>query len=116
MAGAGDAFDYKIFFAAGSDEVRPESAAILDELAEELAEHPEAIGIRVVGHVDRTEDGELSKRRADAVAAALRKRGVSQRLHARGAGAGEGRPSCTDDPELCLARSRRVEFVVVVSE
>ena len=106
--------DQKILFANDSDEILPESGEILDHLAKTLTNHGEFTTLHVVGHTDSKGDDahnqELSERRANAVVAALKERGVSQNMDARGAG--ETELSCTDDTDECHEKNRRVEFVV----
>jgi outer membrane protein OmpA-like peptidoglycan-associated protein len=76
-----------------SAEVRPESRAFLDRLAEALR-RLDGFVVRVVGHTDdagsRDYNAQLSRRRAEAVATYLRQQGVpADRLRAEGRGVGE---------------------------
>lgn len=110
--------DTKIHFATDSDEILDDSTEILDHIAQALTNHTELAVVHVVGHTDSTGNDdhnmELSERRANAVVAALRERGVSQTIDARGAG--ETEPACTDDTDDCHEKNRRVEFVVAKAE
>jgi outer membrane protein OmpA-like peptidoglycan-associated protein len=76
-----------------SAEVRPESRPFLDRLAEALR-RLDGFVVRVVGLTDdsgtRDYNAQLSRRRAEAVAAYLRQQGVpADRLRAEGRGVGE---------------------------
>lgn len=110
--------DKKIHFATDSDEILDDSTEILDHIAQALANHTELSVVHVIGHTDSTGNDDhnmkLSERRANAVVAALRDRGVSQTIDARGAG--ETEPACTDDTDDCHEKNRRVEFVVAKAE
>ena len=110
--------DKKIHFGTGSDEILDDSTEILDHIAQALSNHTELGTVHVIGHTDNTGNDasnlELSDRRAAAVVAALRERGVTQTIDARGAG--EAEPSCSDDTDECHEKNRRVEFVVAKTE
>lgn len=106
--------DQKIHFGTDSDEILADSTELLDHIAQALANHTELTTVHVIGHTDSTGDDEhnrdLSERRANAVVNALRDRGVSQTLDARGAG--ETEPACSEDTDECHETNRRVEFLV----
>ena len=110
--------DQKIHFGTDSDEILDDSTELLDHIAQALANHTELSTVHVVGHTDSTGDDahnkDLSERRAQSVVNALRDRGVSQNLDARGAG--ETEPTCSDDSDECHEKNRRVEFIVEKSE
>jgi len=110
--------DKKIHFGTDSDEILDDSTEILDHIAQALANHTELSVVHVIGHTDSTGDDahnlDLSERRAKAVVEALRTRGVTQTIDARGAG--ETEPSCSEDTDACHEQNRRVEFVVAKSE
>ncbi len=110
--------DKKIHFGTDSDEILDDSTEILDHIAQALANHKELSTVHVVGHTDSTGDDahnlDLSQRRAAAVVAALRERGVTQTIDDRGAG--ETEPTCSDKSDECHEKNRRVEFVVEKSE
>jgi OmpA-OmpF porin, OOP family len=103
-----------ITFDVGSDKIRPESYAVLKEIATVLNENP-TVRVRVVGHTDA--DGsaasnlDLSKRRAAAVKATLATEfGVAAtRLETDGKGATE--PSEPNTTPQGKANNRRVEFI-----
>jgi len=110
--------DQKIQFGTDSDEILADSTEILDHIAQALGNHTELTTVHVIGHTDSTgadaHNLDLSQRRAAAVVAALRERGVTQTIDDRGAG--ETEPACTDDSDACHEKNRRVEFVVAKSE
>ena len=113
-ASAGHVALYGILFDFDRDEVKPESAPTLAEIATLLRNDP-ALRLAVVGHTDAQGGADynldLSRRRADHVVAALvRGHGIdASRLQARGAGAGE--PVASNDSEDGRAKNRRVELV-----
>jgi OOP family OmpA-OmpF porin len=65
----------KIYFAFGSDQLRPESAPILDDIARALAQHPE-LRVEIIGRRDETEAPALALARAEVVREAFEKRGI----------------------------------------
>ncbi len=65
----------KIDFAPGSDELRPQTTPILDELARELEDHPE-LHIEIVGRRAEGEAPKLALARAERVRHALVERGL----------------------------------------
>ena len=105
---------YGIYFDTGKSEIKPESAAAIDEIAKMLKETP-ALKLYVVGHTDNVgayaANITLSKSRADAVVAALTTRhGIAAaRLVAHGAGPVS--PVESNDSEDGRAKNRRVELV-----
>jgi outer membrane protein OmpA-like peptidoglycan-associated protein len=113
LDGAGRIDLYGIRFDFDRDEIRPESAATLDEIADLMRGQP-ALVLAVVGHTDNQGGSaynmDLSRRRAHAVVEALRGRGIdADRLTARGAGAGD--PVAGNDSDDGRARNRRVELI-----
>ena len=109
----------KVFFDLESATLKPESLAVLDEVANTLLASPKAVRVEIQGHSD-TVGGvrfnfQLSSRRADAVRKALIDRGVPpERLASRGYG--PSRPIASNETDEGRARNRRVEFEVVVRE
>lgn len=104
---------YGILFDFDKADIRSDSAATLDEIATLLRDSP-SLQLTLVGHTDNQGGAEynldLSRRRAEAVAAALRGRGIDGgRISSRGAGAGE--PVASNDSEEGRAKNRRVELV-----
>lgn len=96
--------------------LRPDSAAVLDEVAAALLGHPEIARVEIQGHTDNKGDLAynlaLSASRAEAVRVALAARGVApERLVARGFGA--TRPIAGNDDDAGRAKNRRVQFEIV---
>ncbi|MBN2231432.1 MAG: OmpA family protein [Deltaproteobacteria bacterium] len=103
----------KIKFDTGRSDIRPESEAVLGEIAEMMAAHP-SLKLRIEGHTDN--QGQpwanltLSMARAQSVAQALHKRGVqAERLAA--AGFGQAQPIADNGTEAGRAENRRVTLV-----
>jgi outer membrane protein OmpA-like peptidoglycan-associated protein len=111
---SGHAAVYGIYFDTAKAEVKPESDAALKEIAKLLQQTP-ALKLFVVGHTDGVgtlaSNMDLSKRRADAVVAALTtKYGVAAaRLVAQGCG--PLAPVVSNASEDGRAKNRRVELV-----
>lgn len=99
-------------FKTDSDELTPESLAILDGVSQTLAAHPD-IRVVVAGHTDS--DGEaaynkdLSQRRAQAVVEYLAGQGV-ERNNMIAKGYGEEQPIADNDSAEGKAQNRRVEL------
>jgi OOP family OmpA-OmpF porin len=103
-----------ITFAEGSAVIAPASRGVLNSLAS-VALRCDRFSIEVAGHTDnqggRELNMELSRRRADAVAAYLAGQGVARsRLSARGYG--PDRPRVSNASEAGQAANRRIEFYV----
>ncbi|HXF95806.1 MAG TPA: OmpA family protein, partial [Gemmatimonadales bacterium] len=101
-----------VTFETGRSALRPESYAVLDEVAASLVANPE-IRIEIAGHTDNTgseaANRRLSQARADAVRAYLASKGVvPDRMVARGYG--EGSPVATNATPEGRAMNRRVEL------
>jgi len=101
-------------FVPGGTDLSEASAPALDLTAQLLNEHPE-LGILIVGHSDNQGSLEsniaLSKRRAEAVRAALIQRGIApERLEAHGVG--YLAPVATNATPEGMALNRRVEMVL----
>ena len=105
---------YGIYFDFGSDQLKPESTPVLNEIAAALAAHPDW-KLNVSGHTDNigSDDSnlDLSKRRAAAVKASLvaNHHIAPSRLETDGFGA--SRPVDTNATLAGRARNRRVELV-----
>ena len=113
----GDRIEIKdtIHFAFDSDEILPESHHVLDKIVEILKQHVEIKALRIHGHTDahgnEAFNEQLSERRAYAVTAYLRERGIEQELLP--AGFGKTQPLCNEDTDACHAKNRRVEFYIL---
>lgn len=110
------AVDDSFYFDVDTATLRPESFPVLAEIARTLQEHPEIRRVRVEGHCDErgteAHNLDLSRRRAEAVAAWLVAHGVeTDRLET--AGYGEARPRVQGTGEAAWSRNRRVDFLVV---
>lgn len=116
LATDGRAVVYGIYFNFASDRLRPESDAVLIEIARVLEEHP-SWSLAIEGHTDNLGGDaynlDLSRRRAAAVKQALvdRYRVDGRRLRPDGYGA--ARPKVTNDTLAGRATNRRVELVKV---
>ncbi|NRA34682.1 MAG: OmpA family protein [Polyangiaceae bacterium] len=106
--------DQKIQFAYNSDEILSDSGELLDHIATALKNHKELAALLIVGHTDTNGDHShnqsLSERRAESVVEALKSRGVTQTLNAKGAG--EAEPMCPEATDACHEKNRRVEFKI----
>ncbi|WP_458094540.1 DUF4892 domain-containing protein [Roseomonas sp. WA12] len=104
---------YAVLFDTGRAEVKPESQPQLAEIVTFLRANP-AMKVLVVGHTDNQGtldlNIDLSRRRAQAVTAALTGQGIpAARLAAQGVGMAA--PLATNDTEEGRSRNRRVELV-----
>ena len=110
--------DTMIHFETDKDTILDDSTDILDHIATTLKNHGEIAVLHVVGHTDiaggHDHNQDLSERRAAAVVAALRERGVEQTVDSRGVG--ETEPVCEEDTDECHERNRRVEFIVEMKQ
>jgi len=110
----GQAEVYGIYFDFASDKIKPESEAVLREIADALKHNP-TWKLRVEGHTDNVGGDDynmdLSQRRAEAVKEALvtRYHIAADRLTPQGFGA--TRPKESNDTLYGRARNRRVELV-----
>ena len=105
-----------IQFANNSDVILEESNSLLNSITALLRRAPSVQVLHVTGHTDArgSEAGNqsLSERRAAAVVAALRERGLT--LEITSEGRGESELLCTETTPECDERNRRVEFVIEV--
>ena len=114
LAGADRIDVYGIYFDVNSDKLRAESDPVLQEIAEALQRNPQW-QLTIDGHTDSVGHAQanmdLSRRRSEAVRAALVERyGIAaSRLTARGHGGTV--PKETNDTPEGRARNRRVELV-----
>ena len=105
-----------ILFESGSANLKPESNAIISEIANVLLENPE-VNIKIIGHTDadgtESTNMELSKSRAEAVKAGMSdKYGIeSERIVTEGKG--ESQPIADNNSPENKAKNRRVEFIKI---
>ncbi|MBX5482043.1 MAG: OmpA family protein [Myxococcaceae bacterium] len=104
-----------VLFETGQARIRPQSFAILDEVARVLKEHPEVGPVTIEGHTDNrggaAYNRDLSTRRARAVLEYLVRKGID-RKRLRAKGYGEDSPIAPNDTPLGRAKNRRVEFTL----
>jgi len=103
-----------VLFAFNSAKLQPGASRALGEVAELLNEFPDR-RVAIEGHTDAigsdSYNQELSRKRAEAVAAFLRSRGVSpSRLTVEGLG--ESMPVASNDEDAGRQANRRVEIVL----
>jgi OOP family OmpA-OmpF porin len=106
----------QVQFETGTADLKPASAAILNQVKHVLLEHPELELVEIQGHTDDTGtdavNRSLSEQRAQAVASFLVSAGIEQgRLVAKGYGA--ERPLADNTTDSGRAKNRRVEFHVL---
>ena len=114
ISSTGKVVTHGILFDTDSDKLKPESAAVLKQVASALLKNPN-LKLEIDGYTDSAGDAahniDLSKRRARAVSSVL----VSQfgiepgRLDTNGFGAGN--PIASNDSATGRAANRRVEFL-----
>lgn len=104
-----------VLFETGKADLMPGAMRSLDKLARFLQENPER-EVLVEGHTDsvgsESYNLNLSQRRAEAVATALRARGIgADRITTRGYG--EAYPKASNDTPAGRQQNRRVEIVIL---
>ncbi|WP_300600904.1 OmpA family protein [Niabella sp.] len=103
-----------ILFDTGSDKIKPESAAVLKEIASILHENA-ALHVKINGYTDSDGDDvknlELSKRRAAAVKNALTNAYKITASRMETGGFGEAQPVADNTTREGRAQNRRVEFI-----
>jgi len=106
----------KIHFDFDSADIRPDSEALVEEIAANLLAHPEIRLVEVAGHTDSIASEaynlDLSQRRVETVVRELVARGVA-RHRLKPVGYGESRPIATNRTERGREQNRRVEFVIL---
>ncbi|HTP25178.1 MAG TPA: OmpA family protein [Anaeromyxobacteraceae bacterium] len=107
-------------FRTDSDEVLPESAPLLDEVARILRGHPEITQLSVEGHSDasgrRAHNVDLSRRRAASLKRWLVERGGIDPSRVTTRGFGPDRPIVENHTGEGRRKNRRVELRVVCQE
>jgi OOP family OmpA-OmpF porin len=110
----GHASVYGIYFDTGKANIKPESDATLKEIAK-LLQGDGVLKLYVVGHTDNQGtldmNMDLSRRRADAVLAALTSKYAVPAGRLRAFGCGPYSPVASNDGEDGRAKNRRVELV-----
>ena len=105
---------YGIYFDTGKADIKPESDATLKEIAN-LLQGDRMLKLYVVGHTDNQGaldiNMDLSRRRADAVLAALTTKYAVSAGRLRAYGSGPYAPVASNDREDGRAKNRRVELV-----
>jgi outer membrane protein OmpA-like peptidoglycan-associated protein len=108
------ASSFLVYFVSGSNQLTPESAAVIEQIKSEIAQRP-APEVRVIGHADRVgspqSNDALSIRRAATVQAILIENGVAADSIEL-AGRGELEPAVETADEVSEARNRRVEISI----
>lgn len=105
---------YDILFDTGSATLKAESASAITEIARLLTQSPK-LSLHVVGHTDNVgalaQNVDLSKRRAEAVVAALTTTHKIAAARLRADGVGPLAPVASNDSDAGRAKNRRVELV-----
>ncbi len=114
IQGGGHVALYGILFDFDKADIKPESKPTLDEIAKFLKSHPN-VNIVVAGHTD-SQGGydyniDLSRRRAQAVIAALSGSYGIPATRLTAFGAGMAAPVASNDDDVGRAKNRRVELV-----
>ena len=103
-----------ILFDINSANIKPSSYGVLKDIATVLKENTD-LRVKIVGHTDSDGDDkanlELSKRRADAVKAALVNEFSIEPSRMETEGKGELQPISKNDDAVSKAQNRRVEFI-----
>lgn len=121
-------FDSDLLFALGSDEIRPDAMAVLDEFAK-IMNQPDAQHLRVlvVGHTDdkpiskastkakHPTNWHLSTNRANSVVLALKKYGIAEK-RMEAAGCSNTQPVVPNKDDASRAKNRRVEIFVLAPD
>lgn len=114
LAESGRVATQGIYFSTGSDQLRPESAPTLKEIAAMLKEHAD-LSLTIEGHTDNVGNAAanqtLSEKRADAVKAALVADYGIDAGRLTTAGFGASKPAGSNDTPEGRQTNRRVELV-----
>ena len=106
----------QVQFDLDKDTIRPESEALLNEVANNLLANPEIVRVEVQGHTDsQGRDGynlDLSQRRVDSVLEFLKRAGLADERIVS-VGYGEACPLADNRTEEGRAINRRVQFIIV---
>ena len=114
VAATGHVALYGILFATDKADIKPESAAALDEIAKFLKADPKVV-VYIVGHTDNVGGFEhnmsLSQRRAEAVVKELTTKYGIPATRLKAVGTGPVHPVASNESEDGRAKNRRVEVV-----
>lgn len=114
LADTGKVILYGIHFDFDKSDIKPESKPQIDEVAKVLTANP-ALKLRVTGYTDGKGSAEhnqaLSRRRADAIVAALVANYAITANRLTSAGLGASEPVASNDTEEGRAKNRRVELL-----
>jgi outer membrane protein OmpA-like peptidoglycan-associated protein len=106
----------QVFFETGKAIIKPESFALLDEVATTIRTHPEIAKLEVAGHTDNqgsdSANLDLSQRRADSVRTYLVEHGVDPKT-LTAVGYGETKPIDSNNTTAGRAKNRRVVFTIL---
>lgn len=105
-----------VYFETAKAIIKPESFALLDEVAGILRAHPELTRVRIEGHTDSRGDAAANRRLSDARAAAVRSYLIEKGIAAdrlESIGHGEDKPLVAEKTPADQARNRRVDFLIV---
>ena len=109
------AITYGIYFDFNQDTIKPESEAVLKEIAQAMADRPDW-KLTIVGYTDNIGGDkynlDLSQRRSASVKRALVERYHVNGSHLSTAGYGDSSPIDTNDTLEGRARNRRVELTL----
>jgi len=108
-----------VYFETAKAVIKPESYALLDQVATILVDHPEISRLKVEGHTDSRGNAsynlKLSSQRAASVVDYLVKKGVSRdRLASEGYG--ESKPLDAAENASAWTKNRRVDFFILERE
>jgi outer membrane protein OmpA-like peptidoglycan-associated protein/curli biogenesis system outer membrane secretion channel CsgG len=114
IASSGRFVTHGILFDTDSDHIKPESAAVIQEVARGLKQNP-GLKVEIDGHTDATgapaHNMDLSKRRAEAVKNVLVSQFSIDAARLTTAGFGSTKPIDSNNTPQGKAQNRRVEFV-----
>lgn len=101
----------RIYFAASSAKIAPQSYPVLDAIAAAIKQNPELVVVEVRGHIALGEPKDVSDKRARAVERALVDRGVDPKQLTR-ADLGSTTPAVSGYSPAAAEKNRRVDFEV----
>ena len=106
----------KIQFETDQATIKPESFALLNEIARVLSDHPQIKRVSIEGHTDSAgsdkHNQKLSDKRAAAVRTYLVEHAIApERLTSKGWG--EAKPIADNGSDAGREQNRRVEFIIV---